>query len=160
MTHKKPTTTKSTHDLSSLIEQEDRVAVGNKPKPKAQHKGHKLLTAKGQVVLIYIRPKHLANPLQTLAPPSKRDLAAIPIREQKSLSFAVKLDLPETSNPFYGTETHRQSFIREQLYYILSVLGITHHYHKQGDIYLTTFVETLETKGFDVELELKENVRQ
>lgn len=139
-----------------MVPDDGPTKIGNKPKSNI-YGPPKLLTTKGQVVLINIKPKLPANPEQTLPSPSKRDLVSIPIREHKSLSFAVKLDLPKTNNPFYDTETHRQSFIREQLYSILSVLGITHHYHKHGDIELTTFIETLETKGYDVELELKEN---
>ena len=116
-----------------------------------------LLTTKGQVVLINIRPKLPISPDQPLPPPNKRDLVAIPIRESMDLSFAVKLDLPETGNLFYGTETRRQTFIREQLYSILTVLGLGHNYHSNGEIELTSFVETLETKGFEVNIELKED---
>lgn len=154
---KAPTTKSRLRPFITLSPDDSPVNVGNKPKAKFPPKGPMLLTTKGQVVLINIRPKLPASPEQPLPPPSKRDLVAIPVREATDLSFAVKLDLPETSNLFYGTETRRQTFIREQLYSILTVLGLSHNYHNNGEIEQTSFVEALETKGYEVEIELKEN---
>lgn len=148
--------TKNQKNRPLLVEPDDHVTIGNKPKSKIYSKGPKLLTKQNQVVLINLKPKIPANPDQPLDNPKKSDLRVIPVREDRCLSFEIRLQLPENSNPFYNTETHRQSYIKEQLYSVIQDLGFSHNYHKHGELDFETFVEELENKGYDVEIMMPE----
>ena len=58
--------TKNQKNRPLLVEPDDHVTIGNKPKSKIYSKGPKLLTKQNQVVLINLKPKIPANPDQPL----------------------------------------------------------------------------------------------
>lgn len=120
-------------DLNSVV------AVGNKPKNEIFTKGKRLLTTKGQIITINLRP--------TIPYSNEGKKAHIPIREYK-----VKLDLPENPNPFYNTEKHRQKYIEDQLKQINESVGLTYW----GDVVFEEWVDLLENNGWNVGISVNE----
>lgn len=149
---KKPTIKTPSNPFLGLDDQSP-VNIGNKPKPKMDWKNKKLLTAKGLVIHLNLRPSIPKNPDQPTPEPNRAKLFAIPIREQRrSYSYTLKLDLPEQENPFYATEKHRQAYIEEQLRTILTYLGLTYY----GDIIFEEWIDLVEKNGWSIDLSLEE----
>ena len=129
------------------------VTVGNKPKPKFKTDGKKLLTAKGLVVHLNLRPSINTHNGLTTSDKPKAKLYAIPIREhsKQNHNFIIKLDLPEQENPFYETEARRQTFIQEQLKDITEAIGLTFFNH----IDFEEWISLVEEHGWTVYVSLE-----
>lgn len=145
---KKPTTFFNGPDDMSPVN------VGNKPKPKVTFKPKRLLTDKGLVMKLNLRPTVPSTPPNKPYVIRVRDFLENkrPEVTKRPCSFTVKLDVPEHPNPFYATEKHRKSYIEEQLRTILTSLGLTYY----GDIIFEEWVSLLEQDGWTVDLELQE----
>lgn len=144
--------------LSFNLSSDSPVTIGNKPKPKFKNDGKKLLTAKGLVVHLNLRPSINTHNGLTSSDKPKAKLYAIPIRENnnKHHNFIINLDLPEQENPFYETEARRQTFIQEQLKDITEAIGLTFFNH----IDFEEWVSLIEQHGWTVDVSLESKQSQ